>query len=329
MRPTALLLFLLLTAPPAAAAAAPPQEEPASLDEAEFRLLRYEPHYTSPTELAQTLEALYGRALRFPDRVVKNLVLMGDCLVIYETSERMGRIQEALHRLDAESTAEEATGPQPEMLVLETYRPRFLAAEAVLSALLPFRANVQDWQAGYPVEVQNITLVPGNGTILVRDVPERAARIREAIERIDQPVPQVLLIFQVLRGVDHEPDPPAPAALQAQLRELLPWAGYELEATGMLRLGAAPGAKVELEMESAREGGGNYRVELRSGAWDGQRGALALEDCRFAAHPADGPSRALFQTSTTVFQGEQSVLGVSGAEPVFLVLELREASSAH
>ncbi|MBC8329394.1 MAG: hypothetical protein H8E31_11675, partial [Planctomycetes bacterium] len=144
---------------------------------------------------------------------------------------------------------------------------------------------------------------------------------------------QVMVVCQVLRGLDHAADRPAAEALQAQLRQLLPHHSYAVEATGMLRGSAVAGNGLEIEMESFTMAATQFQLKMLVGSFDAESGALGLETCQFSITGPQTGRRNLFSTSTTIFRGEQAVLGVAGAEPLFLVVQIhpvgRQAGGSH
>jgi|FLOH01.1.fsa_nt_gi hypothetical protein len=70
------------------------------------------------------------------------------------------------------------------------------------------------------------------------------------------------------------------------------------------------------------ESGIEFNFKMRGGAFDPETGALDMESCELKMfHPNSG-NHDLFRTATTIYSGGYAVLGVTGAEPLFLVVQL-------
>ena len=287
------------------------------LSSSEVDLESYMPRYMQAAELFSLASELYGRQFMVEDNWQDNLRLSQRAILVYEERAAAEAMLRKLASLD------ESQAPQPgAALEVHEYQPRHFSPDGLMQGLQPFRAMVNDHQNGSYSQATNITLMPERGTILVRDYSERAAQILSALERLDQPAPQVMVVCQVLRGLDHAADRPADEALQAQLRQLLPHKSYAVEATGMLRGSAVAGNGMELEMESFSMAGTQFQLKMLVGSFDAKSGALGLQTCQFSTTGPQTGRRNLFGTSTTVYRGEQAVLGVAGAEPLFLVVQI-------
>jgi len=306
-----------LDAEPEGADVPEPDELEQALSEAEMSLLSFSPRYLNSASLYQLAADLYGRQLLVGENYQDNLRLVERAVLIYEQREAAEELRRRLEELDAS----QAPAPGGELVVHE-YQPRHFSSRGLMQGLQPFRATVNDLQEGTFAQVVNITLLEERGTILVRDHPGRAAQILETLGRLDQPAPQVMVTCQVLRAVPGEPLRPAAADLQQQLRRLLPYDAYTVEATGMLRGSAVSGTRMELEMESAHAAGTQFSLQLQVGSFDPESGALGLTSCQFAEQSQQTGRRNLFQTAATVYRGEMAVLGVAGAEPLFLVIQV-------
>ncbi len=297
-----------------------------SMELTDMSLQSYMPRYMQATELYNLARDLYGHELLVEDEWQTNLRLLQRSILVYDQPEAA---QELLQRL-ADLDDSQAPEPGAELEVHE-YQPRHLSPDGLMQGLQPFRATVNDYQNGSYSQTINLTLLSERGTILVRDYAGRAVQILEALERLDQPAPQVMVTCTVLRGIDHAAERPASESLQAQLRQLLPHDHYAVEATGMLRGSAVAGNGMEIEMESAETPGTVFQLKMLVGSFDADSGALGLEQCQFSMQGPQQGRRNLFGTSTTVYRGEQAVLGVAGAEPLFLVVQIHPvgAGGAH
>ena len=375
-------------------------DSPYSL-EADFSLKRYSPQYVGAVSLYSTLDSMYGREIIFEDRMVMNLTVLDDSVVIYETTERLKRILEAIDHLDVdgykdlEEENESSDSYRATELILESYlpnnfkveelydlatdlygrqlyvdgswyrnlratnaavlvyeeasaakrileqlayldssqapkgeteltlfeyKPRHVSASGLLDGVRPFIANVGDSRGNNRSTALNISLMHERGLIIVRDVPNRAKEIMETLKRLDQPAPQVMVVCQILRGVNHDTDQPAADDLQKELRQLLPHENYEVVANGMLRGSTIMGTALELKMMTAVDD--QYNLRMRGGAYDQETGALNVDDCSLMLFDPNSGNHELFHTSTTIHSGEYAVLGVTGAEPLFLVVQL-------
>ena len=112
--------------------------------------------------------------------------------------------------------------------------------------------------------------------------------------------------------------------MEQQLKQILPHKYYTVSGSGMLRTGVAAGTKLELFMDQHGTGSQwQYQLAMKIGSHDSEQGSLSLNECQLSLEPIVGnASRALFRTSTTIYKGEYAVLGVTGAAPLFLVVQL-------
>ena len=195
-----------------------------------------------------------------------------------------------------------------------------------MDGIQSFRSIVMESNQGSMTSIPNVSLMGERGLIVIRDYPERAQQIVDTLERIDQPIPQTMLVCQVIRGSNREPedgDQMASEEVASQLTQILPHKYYTVSGAGMLRANVTAGAKLELFMDYTNSSAWQYHLRMRVGSYDAKQGALNLEDCELSNnHLMDGTRRPLFLTSTTIYSGEYAVIGVTGAEPLFLVVQL-------
>ena len=303
-----------------------PDESAGAYTLEEMSLQSYMPRYMQASELYQLADDLYGDQHLVGDAYQDNLRLLQRSILVYDRAQAAQELLEKLADLDR------SQAPEPDaQLEVHEYQPRHLSSDGLMQGLQPFRAAVNDYQNGQYSQTTNLTLMQERGTILVRDYAERASQILAALARLDRPAPQVMVTCQVLRGIDHAAERPASAELQRQLSQLLPHEAYEVEATGMLRGSAVSGNGMELEMESFSAAATQFQLKMLVGSFDEESGALGLETCQFSMQGPQTGRRNLFATSTTVYRGEQAVLGVAGAEPLFLVVQIHPvgAVTAH
>jgi hypothetical protein len=94
---------------------------------------------------------------------------------------------------------------------------------------------------------------------------------------------------------------------------------FEVLSRGLLQSSAEAGHLIQLRMPGPYAS--IYSLQLHTGAYDAADGRLTLASCQFQADAGDGTgSRILFDTSTVLRRGEYAVIGLTGAEPVLLVL---------
>lgn len=405
MRATQLLLATCLFFAPLAmtSASASAQEDTPSNIESDYSLRRIQPQNVWANELFITLESMYGRELEFEDRIVSNLALLEESIVIYETPSRLQRILNAIEQLDIDLEGEDSGESDDEQsidpfdVVLESYMPKYLAtmelyeiaselygksifvndnwhdtllftnqgllifdkkgpaldllerlkeldesqapnttaklvathyqprhlsAYSLMQGLAPFQSSISDNFSRTPTT--NISVLDERGVLVIRDYKDRVAEILTTLEALDKPAPQVMVVCQILHGVHGDATKPASEDLQEQLRGLLPYQSYHIESNGMLRSSAVAGTSMEIKMDSGKS---EYRLKMRVGAYDAKTGALDLSQCELSLFDPQMGTQHLFNTSATIFKGEYAVLGVTGAEPLFLVVQLHPVQS--
>ena len=118
----------------------------------------------------------------------------------------------------------------------------------------------------------------------------------------------------------------------ANLKKLVPMAGYEQMAVGVIRSSVLSGNGIRLQAEV--DSRVSYGLTLDPAAYDVTSGELALSKCEFSLtqttfkQPDDVPTRQNrhnFQTQVTLRPGEYTVIGTVGGDPVFVVLRLSKA----
>lgn len=281
--------------------------QPTNLDYVEF--------YTLASEL-------YERSILVGDDWHSNLrYAQNRGITIYEEA---GEIDELLTRLTLLDESQEMEPNQP--LVVVEYQPRFVSPKGLMDGIQSFEAMVMDTSHSDRVSVRNISLMRERGLFVIRDIPQRAQQIIATLERLDQPEPQTMMICQVIRGSNQQPkegETRASDEVAAQLKQILPHQYYTVSGTGMLRAGVSSKTTLELFMDQANHANEQYRLEMNIGSYDPEGGSMNLDTCELSTkHRSNQTSHTLFQTSTTIYNGEYAVLGVTGAEPLFLVVQL-------
>lgn len=288
----------------------------------DMELVSFSPKYFQVHDFYSLAQDLYGRELMVGDNWHQNLrMLSNNNIVIYEEKAEMPLIMSKLKALD-NSQAPEENGETALMTV--EYKPRHVSASGLMRGIQAFNSGVRTSRHTNSLQ-NNITLAPESGVIVIRDFPSQVEEIMATLERLDQPAPQVMVTCYVVHGVstgDTLIGTPAEQKLQDQLKQILPFDMFELKALGLLRGTALAGTKLQLEMEGPAETGVGFNLRMMVGAYDDKTGALNLDECRFSTSTPERGQRELFSTATTVYQGEYAVLGVTGADPLFLVVQV-------
>lgn len=297
----------------------------------------YEPRHVDLESLYQHAQEFFSRELEVDGRAVNNLTTLDDSILVYDTREMTDRILADLQRFD--NLLAEKHGPpaqsEAQYEVME-YRPRGLSADSILSLLGPFARTieVQDDYGNTISAFDNVTVVEESGMLLLRDTPARLQEMRTLLERVDQPTPQVFLTCYVLRGLapgEASTIQSVPAELQRSLQALLPGVNLCMEAVGILRSTTAAGHDLNFNMDGLSDltmpddehYRRSYHLQFVTGAYDLSSGTLNLDSCAFTlSDPVQG-DRDVFTTATAVRNNEYAVLGVLGAEPLFVVLQVR------
>ena len=226
-----------------------------------------------------------------------------------------------VHNLEILDKSQAPKDGELHYLVVKEYHPKNLSARGLMKGMQPFQVAVTDPTSRNGSRANNITLVDESGVLILRDTQERVDVIWAALERLDQPAPQVMFTCYVVQGSTDEQATSVDPELHQQLMQILPYKNFELKAIGLMRGAAVAGAKMQLDMESP-DASLQYKLRMQVGAFDIEAGALNLEECRFSTFDQQQGNRDLFSTSTTVYRDEYAVLGVTGAVPLFLVVQI-------
>ncbi len=253
---------------------------------------------------------------------LSNMDDTGDGLFVYDTPAYVKGVRDALARASAAVPKAAAAD-----LRTETWAPRFVAVDRLVGALDPLRRSVLAEAApGMPRDRRdNVTAQEGPSLLVLRDTPGHLALMLDLLERIDQAPPQLLLNCWIVRGKGTEADE-LPAELADNLRRLLPFRGYQLLTTAMIRTSVMAGEEMSLSgtWEIQQDGpndSGEFVLKLRPGGLDGQGRRLSLERIEFQS--SEGPR---FDTSAVIDFDEYTVLGAAGSEPLLVALQVRPLS---
>ena len=306
--------------------AAPALQQPGAADAPlrhdQLELTLYTPSRLDAEELFVVARQMFGRTLEMEDRGIDNLNLLYDSIVIYDLPAEVARIRTALAGLE-QSDGHAADGggaglPLLRDIPLLDFHLNSMHADAAVQALEPLLRDVPARDDGGEQQWLPNLQVMNESLLLLRDNAENLAAMRSLLERLDQPPPQVAVSAWVLRGGGDVEAPAAlPGEMTANLGVLLPGMQFEVLSRGLLQSSAEAGHTMQLRMPGAF--GGHYDLQLRTGAFDAANGRLALANCLFRAGTS-GESQLLFDTATVLRHGEYAVIGLTGAEPVLLVL---------
>jgi len=290
----------------------------------DMELGSYSPKHFALSDFYNMALDFYGREIQVEGDWHQNLrVLMNNNkIMIYEEKSELPLLMERLRALDNSQAPQEN---ETSSLTTIEYKPRHVSARGLMKGLQAFQSGVSDRRATGRSMHNNITLADDSGMIVIRDYPDQVKEILASLERMDQPAPQVMLTCYVVHGVN-EGSPvngkDAPQDLQAQLKQVLPFDLFELNALGLMRAAALAGTDLSLDMDNAAKDGSAFRLRMEVGAFDSETGALSLDECRFSITTQEQGSRELFSTATTIYKGEYAVLGVTGTDPIFLVVQV-------
>ena len=122
-----------------------------------------------------------------------------------------------------------------------------------------------------------------------------------------------------LLGPGGESAPAADATVVADLGKLVAFEGLTSRGFGMVRSGIDFEAECSLQVTDAVEGG-RYALQLFPVAFDRASGEVTFGRCALRRLLTDGESEPLISTTLAVRDGEATVLGASGAEPLFFLM---------
>lgn len=114
------------------------------------------------------------------------------------------------------------TGCQGPELDTRTFEVGYLHSSDVSRILEPY---VFDDREGAPGKISTAP-----GAVTVRETEDNLAKIARVLEQYDRPKPTVMLNFQIIEADGAQPSDPAIAEVEAELRRLFRFEGYELVA---------------------------------------------------------------------------------------------------
>ncbi len=320
----------LLSGPATGQAVEEPRRQPNPLVHVEdLAVHKYAPNSPDVYELFKAIRLFYGRKLMVESgknslpRMVDNMTVFGDQLIVYDEPEQVERIIEALGQLDTPSKVESAqpqSKPGDRFEVLQ-YSPRFVGLQTLQSALSPFaRQLFLNDEEGHDYYLNNVSVVPELASVIVRDTPAHLAQIREVLENLDRPAAQVLLSAQLVEASKVPTGNAVPAELGDALSRLVGYEHFAVVATSSVRSSVGPGVRLQLLLSTDHA---KYSLDISSSAYDPKTRSLTIEECSLKRLATTDPNESrLFYTSCVVAANETTVLGSSGSTPLFAVLRI-------
>lgn len=314
------LLLGLTAAIPTAAL----QQETPSYTRDQLELTTYTPRWIDAEELYGVAEEMFGRLILVDNRHIQNINVLYDSLLIYDLPAECARITTTLTGLEQrylDANAEEYVDTDLPLLhdiPLLDFRLRAMELDAALQALQPNMREISARNSdGEYLSFPNVQPM-NDALLLLRDTQQNLDAMRSLLQKLDQPPPQVSVSAWVLRGGSVDAAVGLPAELGKNLSVLLPGMKFAVESRGMLQSSAEPGHQIQLRMRGAEET--RYDLNLITGPYDAENGRMTLQSCEFFVQPEGEDAELLFETSTVLRLGEYAVIGLTGAEPVMLVL---------
>jgi hypothetical protein len=309
-----------------------PDVSPPTFTADQLVLRYYSPQVADSRSVASVMERFYRRDFYVKAEdgsvsgPVRNIQSFGESVMIYDTPEFVERVLEAMRSLEEATTRDpnNPAGSRPTELAVVEYSPRYQPVNNLYRLLDPFRKDIvvgflDTHPRGTQAQIaRNITVLEEPATLVLRDTPEAVEEMVGMLKRMDQPAPQVLISVWLLRG-SHEPQQgQLPDDLVRNLSNLVPFPGFTRESIGVLRSSVIAGQAMTIlgDMDDDR-----FLLKLIPGGYDVDARQLAITDCEFNA------GQQGFSTSTVVSAGEYTVLGATGSNPVFVVLQVSPLDS--
>jgi hypothetical protein len=332
--PLALLLALPLVSkaqeakPPSARAAEVPV---VSVDVIELRT--YAPLHVPVDGLLDIAERTVGRKLFVIERggeqgpPVDNLSRLGGSIVMYDEPAYVARMLSSLQALDKPPVQGDA-----DALVVREYAPRYISLSSAGDALQPFQRRYESGGGATHTVRDNVSYLRERNQIVLRDTEENLGRMQDLLQRLDVPEPQALLTCYLVQADPSGDGAGLPKDLLANLGRIVPQFRFRSLGFALLQTSIAPGRNLSLRIDGGPEVG--FDLSFSPVAYDPSTASLSVQNCilqrdQYTAVTRDGVTerqragdRRLFSTNTVFRGGEYTVLGATGAEPVFLVVRL-------
>jgi hypothetical protein len=306
-----LICAALLAAMPVASSV--PQEDGRQAKSAESprQVIEYfQPEKASVVELLGIWRQLYPQVTHSnPAFCSPRLAIFGGKILVKGNEREMPGVLAQLKQLDQSYTSEVPTRR------VETfhYQVRHVPLEPIFLCL-------HQTFGGQGVDSANISMIEDRGVVIVRGTPSMVKEAATLIKGLDVPRPQVMVAFYIIRGTSkEEADQLVPADLSRDLSTLVPYEAFEILTTAFLPTDTV--SRMEMEVDLADDWG-VCQLQLHPQAYDQGSGALTFGKIEFTILPNNQPRRT-FSTSTSIRRGQYTVLGAVGADPVFVVAQMR------
>jgi hypothetical protein len=333
---TIALLAILMTAPVVTAQDVnSATEQPDVLDvsppvfEADTLILRYyTPQVADSHSVANVMERFYRREFYVKAKdgstsgPVRNIQAFGDSVMIYDTPEFVDRMMAAMESLELATSSERERAEERaanETLTVAQYSPRYQPVKNLYRALEPFRQEVivgSDVISGRARHhtAWNVTALDEPATLVLRDTAASVDQMLGLLRDMDVPAPQVLVTVWLLSGSHEQDQGHLPRQLVENLSRLVPYASFTRESMGVLRSSVIAGQAMTIRGDVGPQD--SFELRLIPGGYDVENQQLAITSCEFST------GVQAFTTSTVVRAGEYTVLGATGSDPVFVVLQV-------
>jgi len=282
----------------------------------EMEVLVWRPDHADAHELANALIELSRANVGQSGFVRVHAVAVNDSIVVTASRENVAHALHLLEQLDQATPSSSASA----QLVSREYTLRHVTISDAIAALEPLSRQIQEVGPSMQwLSTQNLSYVRSRGVVVAHDSAQRVDEIFALLERIDVPMPQILLRSYLIRGTQEAHDPRIPQGVVTGLRELVPYENFELVSFSMVRTDVAAKISIEDRSENAQ-----YSMLLDPEAYDPDRQRLTLARCIYEIARQEGmvTVNRQFSTSASLTAGEYTVLGGVGADADFLVLHM-------
>lgn len=244
----------------------------------------------------------------------------GRSVVMRYRDDKIGELVALVAELDAQWSGQRGDADDAELVSLE-YRARNVTLDNLANALAPFSHPITLFDGMSRYQVSNMSFLDDRGLVVARGPQAEIEQIEAVLKRIDVPQQQVLVTCYLIRGTEAAGgESRLPKELTTNLAKLVPFAGFESLAMGILRSDALTRMTMTVDYAPSEK----FDLGLRPRAFDAETGSLTLEQCEFGLSRGMGETHSTqrFTTSAAIHAGEYTVLGAVGAEPIFVVLHL-------
>jgi hypothetical protein len=300
----------------------PQQNGPPVFSQAELQIEYYTPAHIGTYELQEIVGGMVGRTFYLSERggysgdSIDNMSIVGEAILLYDTPEYLERMRETFAAVDRPVESEKRAVDDPWLTF--HYTPRYLSM-ADLYSLAESLTN-------------NISVAGERRILVVHDRTSVIQEIETLLAKVDVPEDQILVTAYLVRGWDPvvraeapgDGGPPLPADLASHLGALVPGIEFEVAGFAMLQSAAVPRSDLDLKLRLTGSGPTeDYYLSFAPTAYDRQTGSLSVESCELAQNTNAGP-RVVFSTNTVFGGAKYTVLGATGAKPIFVVVRLAQ-----